>query len=86
MKSTQRPPLVGGGRRKRSEARWGGAGRSSFHNRRKIFGAPLKPFFCFFSVFVFICKSPLWPEGTSARLIPGIPGLVGEEGMGGVKG
>lgn len=33
-----------------------------------------------FFLFVFVCKSPLWPEGTSARLIPGRPGSAGREG------
>lgn len=36
----------------------------------------------FFCLFV---KSPLWPQGTSARLIPGLPGVEGKEGVWGSK-
>lgn len=62
-------PLVGGGQRS-------GVRRGA----RKIFGAPLKTFF----VCLFV-KSPLWPQGTSARLIPGLPGVEGKEGVRGSK-
>lgn len=31
-------------------------------------------------MFVFIRESPLWLQGTSARLIPGIPGTAGKGG------
>lgn len=47
--------------------------------QRSGVGRSTEDFFCLF------VKSPLWPQGTSARLIPGLPGAKGKE-EGGVKG
>lgn len=66
VKSTRRPPVGGHGGRRRSggEVRWGGA--LVFSQQGGRFLALLWRLF-----FVCVCQSPLWPEGTSARLIPG---------------
>lgn len=75
MKSTRRPPVGRGG----EEWGRGEAGALVFSQQEEDFWRSSEDFF------VFICKSPLWPEGISARLIPGIPGMAGKEGGSGQR-